>query len=62
MGPNDTIVGLYADTLYPEGINGISDAVRAIEGGTADRIVQTERDNMEPPSPPRKTNSISIYP
>ena len=49
VGPNDTIIKLYADTLYPEGIDGISEAVKAIEAGTADRIVQTERDNMEPP-------------
>ena len=40
IGPNDTIVGLYGDTLAPEGVIGISDAVKAIEDGTADRIVQ----------------------
>ena len=49
IGENDTISSLYRDTLFPEGIVGISEAVRAIEDGTADRIVQTERDNMEPP-------------
>lgn len=49
IGANDTTSSLYRDTLFPEGVSGISDAVKAIEDGSAERIAQTERDNMEPP-------------
>ena len=45
----DTISSLYRDWLFPEGVSGIADAVKAIEDGTATRTVQEHRDNTDPP-------------
>ena len=49
IGANDTISALYRDWLFPEGVAGIADAVKAIEDGSATRTVQEHRDNSEPP-------------
>ena len=45
----DTISSLYRDWLFPEGVSGIADAVKAIEDGSATRTVQEHRDNTDPP-------------
>jgi methionyl-tRNA formyltransferase len=49
IGPNDTTGSLYFNTLFPLGIQTLSEALRLIEAGTAPRLGQDEaRASYEP--------------
>jgi formyltetrahydrofolate dehydrogenase len=49
LGPNENLNSVYKRFLFPEGVRGFSEAVRMISDGTAPRIVQDHKDNMNPP-------------
>jgi formyltetrahydrofolate dehydrogenase len=49
IGPDENLSSVYGRFLFPEGVQGMVDAVNQIAAGTAARVPQAHVDRMDPP-------------